>query len=64
MDLYIVNGQLIDRGGNINSISLTLGEKYEPGNDIKIPEMNISSFLADIKKVNPIELLKCYTPNA
>ena len=58
MDLYLVNGQLIDRGGNINLISPIPSEKYKPGEDIKIPEMNVSGFLADIRKVDPMELLR------
>ncbi len=58
MDLYLVNDQLIDRGGNINLIAPAPSEKYDANEVIKVPEMNVTGFLVDIKKVDPSELLK------
>lgn len=53
IDRALLNNKLVDRGGCINLISPSLTDKYGAGNEIKIPEMNISGFLADVVKVNP-----------
>ena len=57
MDLYSVKGELVDRGGNINFISPSPGEKYRRGEEIKIPEMNVSGFLVDVERIDPAEFL-------
>lgn len=57
MDVYRTDSMVIDRGGNINFISPSPRQKYSPSEKIGIPEMNVSGFLADIRKVNPSELL-------
>lgn len=53
MDLYTINGELIDRGGNINFISPSPKEKYGNNSEIGIPEMTVSGFLVDVEKVEP-----------
>ena len=58
MDLYQVNGEIIDRGGNINFISPSPQEKYGSKKEIKIPEMNVSGFLVEVEKLNPLDLLE------
>lgn len=57
MDLLMVDDMMIDRGGNINLITPSPGEKYPPKGEIRIPEMNVSGFLVDVKKVDIEELV-------
>jgi hypothetical protein len=57
MDLLTINGKTIDRGGNINLITPSPTEKYKVGDEIKIPEMIVTGYLVDIKKVDINELL-------
>jgi hypothetical protein len=56
IDLAIMNGSLIDRGGCINLIAPSPSEKYKVEGIVKIPEMNVSGFLADIRRVELSEL--------
>lgn len=56
MDVYRTEDMVIDRGGNINFISPSPRQKYKSSEDIRIPEMNVSGFLVDVRKVNPSEL--------
>jgi trimethylamine-N-oxide reductase (cytochrome c) len=53
IDRALLNNKMVDRGGCINLISPSLIDKYGSGNEISIPEMNISGFLADVVKVDP-----------
>ena len=62
MDLCSVKGELVDRGGNINFISPSPGEKYGRGEEIKIPEMNVSGFLVDVVRIIPAEFLNLGNP--
>lgn len=57
MDLSLVNNRLIDRGGCINLIAPTPQEKYGAGEEIKIPEMNVSGFLVEAEKINPSDIV-------
>ncbi len=52
MDLAMLEGKLIDRGGCINLIAPSLMEKYGPGEEIKVPEMNVSGFLVEAVKID------------
>lgn len=52
MDFAKVKGEFIDRGGCINLISPAPTEKYGPGEEIKIPEMNVSGFLVEAVKID------------
>ena len=56
MDLALLNNRLVDRGGNINLIAPTPMEKYGTGKEIKIPEMNVSGYLVQVEKVEPIDI--------
>ncbi len=57
MDVYKTEEMVIDRGGNINFISPSPRQKYKETEEIRIPEMSVSGFLVDIKKVDPSVLL-------
>lgn len=57
MDVYRTKDMIVDRGGNINFISPSPREKYGPSDEIKVPEMNVSGFLVNVKKVDPVVLL-------
>ena len=52
MDLVALKNEQVDRGGSINLISPTPKEKYGNG-EIRIPEMNVTGFLAQVAKVDP-----------
>jgi len=56
MDLATLKGKLIDRGGCINLIVPSPLEKYGVGKEIKIPEMNVSGFLAQAVKIDVSEI--------
>ena len=56
MDLATLKGELVDRGGCINLIAPSPMEKYGVGGEIKIPEMNVSGFLAEVERVDPSEI--------
>jgi anaerobic selenocysteine-containing dehydrogenase len=57
IDLATLNGKPIDRGGCINLISPSPMEKYGVGREIKIPEMNVSGFLAQAVRIDPAEIV-------
>ena len=51
MDLALVDGQPVDRGGCINLISPKPAQKYGPGEVIEIPEMNVTGFLVEVRRL-------------
>ncbi len=53
IDIVMLNNKLVDRGGCINLIAPAVSEKYGAGAEMKIPEMNITGFLAEIAVVDP-----------
>ena len=57
MDLATLHNRRIDRGGCINLIAPTPPEKYGAGKEIKIPEMNVSGYLAQIEKVDASDIV-------
>ncbi len=57
MDMAMLKNQIVDRGGCINLIAPSPLEKYGPGADIKVPEMNVSGFLVQIEKVDPDDIV-------
>lgn len=57
MDLVTLHNRLVDRGGCINLIAPTPQEKYGEGEEIKVPEMNVSGYLAEIAKVEPADIV-------
>lgn len=57
MDLVTLKGKLIDRGGCINLIAPSPLEKYGAGQEIKIPEMNVSGFLAQAARIDVSEIV-------
>ena len=52
-----LKGKLIDRGGCINLIAPSPLEKYGVGEEIKIPEMNVSGFLVEAAKIDVAEIV-------
>lgn len=50
----------IDRGGCSNLIDPSYSERYKPGEDIKIPEMVVSSYLVEVEKVDIFEFIRKY----
>jgi len=56
IDLVVLKGKTVDRGGCINLIVPSPSEKYEAGKELKIPEMNVSGFLAEATKVDVSEI--------
>lgn len=48
----------VDRGGCVNLICPTPAEKYKPGEVIEIPEMVVSGFLVNIRKLKMDDLVK------
>ncbi len=58
MDLIEIDGRPVDRGGNINLIAPSPSEKYPAGERVAIPEMNVSGFLADVRKADMEALLR------
>ncbi len=57
MDLATLRNQQVDRGGCINLIAPTPQEKYGAGEEIKVPEMNVSGYLAQVAKVDPSDIV-------
>ena len=57
MDLAMFKDKLIDRGGCINLIAPSLLEKYGVGEEIKVPEMNVSGFLVEAVKINVTDIV-------
>jgi trimethylamine-N-oxide reductase (cytochrome c) len=57
MDLATLKGKLVDRGGCINLIAPSPLEKYGAGQEIKIPEMNVSGFLAQATRIDVSEIV-------
>ncbi|MDP7547266.1 MAG: molybdopterin-dependent oxidoreductase [Alphaproteobacteria bacterium] len=57
MDFAMLNNTPIDRGGCINLISPSPSEKYGAGEEIAIPEMNVSGFLAQVVKIDVADIV-------
>jgi trimethylamine-N-oxide reductase (cytochrome c) len=57
IDLAMLNGKLVDRGGSINTISPGPTEKYGAGQEIKIPEMNVSGYLVEAVKIDVSQIV-------
>ena len=57
IDLVTLKDKLIDRGGCINLIAPSPLEKYGVGEEIKIPEMNVSGFLVEAAKIDVAEIV-------
>ncbi len=57
IDVVVLKDKLIDRGGCINLIAPSPLEKYGVGEEIKIPEMNVSGFLAQAAKIDVAEIV-------
>ena len=57
IDPVMLEGQLVDRGGSINLIAPSPGDKHGSGEEIKIPEMNVSAFLAQATRIDASELV-------
>jgi trimethylamine-N-oxide reductase (cytochrome c) len=57
IDPAMFEGTLVDRGGSINLIAPSPPEKYGIGEEIKIPEMNVSAFLAQATKIDVSEIV-------
>ena len=57
IDLATLKNELIDRGGCINLIAPAPTEKYGPGKEIKIPEMNVTGFLVEAGKIDVSEIV-------
>ena len=56
IDFGLLDNRKIDRGGCINLIAPTVQEKYKKGAEIEVPEMNISGFLVDAEKIDPLRI--------
>lgn len=52
MDLALLKGKVVDRGGCINLIAPSPAEKYPAGTQIKIPEMNVTGYLAELVRID------------
>lgn len=57
IDLAALNGKPVDRGGCINLIAPSPVEKYGAGKEIKIPEMNVTGFLAQAAKIDASQIV-------
>jgi anaerobic selenocysteine-containing dehydrogenase len=57
IDLAMLKGKPIDRGGCINLIAPSPVEKYGVGAEIKIPEMNVTGYLAEVAKINVSDIV-------
>lgn len=53
MEVARLDGHVVDRGGSINLIAPAVSEKHVKAERISIPEMNVSSFLVEIEKIDP-----------
>lgn len=56
IDAAMLDNRVIDRGGCINLISPAPSEKYGPGKEVKIPEMNVTGFLVEVEKIDPARI--------
>jgi trimethylamine-N-oxide reductase (cytochrome c) len=54
--------QEVDRGGSINLIAPTPHEKYAPGAEIAVPEMNVSGFHVEVEKIDPADIVPMPAP--
>ena len=52
IDLAVLKGKPIDRGGCINLIAPSPLEKYATGGQINIPEMNVTGYLAEATRID------------
>ncbi len=57
IDLATLDNRPVDRGGCINLISSSLSEKYGAGEEVKIPEMNVSGFRVEAERVNVSDIV-------
>jgi len=57
MDLALLNNRMVDRGGCINLIAPSPQEKYGPGKEISVPEMNVSGFLVEAVRIDPADIV-------
>ncbi len=57
IDLAALKGKPVDRGGCINLIAPSPAEKYGTGAKIKIPEMNVTGYLAEVAKINVSDIV-------
>ena len=57
IDVVQLNGKLVDRGGCINLITASPREKYGQGQEIVIPEMNVSGFLVEAVKIDTADIV-------
>ena len=56
MDPVIMNENVVDRGGCINLISPSASERHAEGEQVSIPEMNVSAFLVEVERVDPTSI--------
>lgn len=63
IDLALVGGKKVDRGGCINLISPKPADKYGAGRPIEIPEMNVTGFLVQIYRVDASAITSLDGPN-
>lgn len=57
IDPVLLAGRLVDRGGSINLIAPAPREKYAVGEEIGIPEMNVSGFLAQAARIDVADIV-------
>jgi trimethylamine-N-oxide reductase (cytochrome c) len=57
IDLAMLKDILVDRGGCINLIAPSPREKYGEGEEIKVPEMNVSGFRVQAVRVEVSEIV-------
>jgi len=57
IDLATLKGKPVDRGGCINLIAPASTEKYAAGGEIKIPEMNVTGYLAQAAAIDVSEIV-------
>jgi trimethylamine-N-oxide reductase (cytochrome c) len=57
IDMVTLANEQVDRGGCINMIAPAPTEKYRPGDRIAVPEMNVSGFLAEVRKVDIADIV-------
>lgn len=57
IDVVMLKGERIDRGGCINLITPSPLEKYAAGDEIKIPEMNVTGFLVEAAKIDVADIV-------
>ena len=57
IDLAVLKGKPIDRGGCINLIAPSPLEKYATGGQINIPEMNVTGYLAEATRIDVSDIV-------